>query len=260
MFTKCPSCHTEISFEPPSNAPAGYKHRIKCPNASCGVTISVALPTKQVVAPAPVGTQVGNPALTPGETAPSNAALEAGVSSGKVRYKGRARSVFMFILSLLLVAICIVPYLIGKGIIPATVASISLAPLASYDVITIGTAIAKDFSGFFANISQPTNYFMLVPIAYALFVLIMFISNFIGIFAGKYGKTGNVIFSLLAFLATIGILLSDYRFPVEFGAYIQALIKFSLVTVIVAGLALLVFIITIILAAVKKKAKEPKIA
>ena len=47
MFTKCPSCHTEISFEPPKNAPAGYKHRLKCPNPNCGVTISVVIPSKQ---------------------------------------------------------------------------------------------------------------------------------------------------------------------------------------------------------------------
>ena len=49
MFTKCPSCHTEISFDPPKNAPAGYKHRLKCPNPNCGVTISVVIPSKQPV-------------------------------------------------------------------------------------------------------------------------------------------------------------------------------------------------------------------
>ena len=49
MFTKCPSCHTEISFDAPKNAPAGYKHRLKCPNPNCGVTISVVIPAKQPV-------------------------------------------------------------------------------------------------------------------------------------------------------------------------------------------------------------------
>ena len=42
MYTRCPSCRAEISFEPPANMeslPDGYKHRIKCP--SCGVTIGV---------------------------------------------------------------------------------------------------------------------------------------------------------------------------------------------------------------------------
>ena len=47
MFTRCPSCHTEISFDAPKNAPAGYKHRIKCPNPNCGVTISVVIPPRQ---------------------------------------------------------------------------------------------------------------------------------------------------------------------------------------------------------------------
>jgi hypothetical protein len=45
MYTRCPSCRAEISFEPPVNAtslPDGYKHKIKCP--SCGVTIAVKIP------------------------------------------------------------------------------------------------------------------------------------------------------------------------------------------------------------------------
>lgn len=42
MYTRCPSCRSEISFDPPANKdslPENYRHRIKCP--SCGVTIGV---------------------------------------------------------------------------------------------------------------------------------------------------------------------------------------------------------------------------
>ncbi|MBO5776861.1 MAG: hypothetical protein J6R34_00255, partial [Clostridia bacterium] len=51
MYTRCPSCRAEISFEPPVHAdslPDGYKHKIKCP--SCGVTIGVKIPRHEAVA------------------------------------------------------------------------------------------------------------------------------------------------------------------------------------------------------------------
>lgn len=51
MYTRCPSCRAEICFQPPANAanlPDGYKHRIKCPN--CGVTIGVKLPGRDAIA------------------------------------------------------------------------------------------------------------------------------------------------------------------------------------------------------------------
>ena len=45
MFTRCPSCKSEISFEPPENfefLPNGYRHRLQCPN--CGIAIGVSIP------------------------------------------------------------------------------------------------------------------------------------------------------------------------------------------------------------------------
>lgn len=45
MFTRCPSCKSEISFEPPENfefLPDGYRHRLQCPN--CGIAIGVRIP------------------------------------------------------------------------------------------------------------------------------------------------------------------------------------------------------------------------
>jgi hypothetical protein len=273
MFTKCPSCHTEISFEPPSNAPAGYKHRIKCPNPSCGVTISVALPPKQVVAPAPMGTQVANPAAIPGAPETSGVALEAAQTSGKVRYKGRARSLFMLILSLIFVAANVLAYLIRTGVMPEIAflgwTSALLIPL-QFDGILLIESLIADFQGVLASLQG--EFMMLeiimfvVPTALLLFAGILFIANLIGVFAGKYGKTGNVIFSILIFLLSVacfgrllilGLLSGGGN--IDFAAFFNNALANDLIGLIGAGVGLLMFIFAIIFAAIRKKTREPKI-
>lgn len=62
MYTRCPSCRSEISFDPPANKdslPENYRHRIKCP--SCGVTIGV----KINQSPQVLGQPYGRPQLAP---------------------------------------------------------------------------------------------------------------------------------------------------------------------------------------------------
>ncbi|MCM1306315.1 MAG: hypothetical protein NC037_04945 [Bacteroides sp.] len=56
MYTRCPSCRSEISFDPPANKdslPENYRHRIKCP--SCGVTIGVKINQNPQVLAQPYG-------------------------------------------------------------------------------------------------------------------------------------------------------------------------------------------------------------
>lgn len=62
MYTRCPSCRSEISFDPPANKdslPENYRHRIKCP--SCGVTIGVKINQN----PQMLGQPYGRPQLAP---------------------------------------------------------------------------------------------------------------------------------------------------------------------------------------------------
>ena len=62
MYTRCPSCRSEISFDPPANKdslPENYRHRIKCP--SCGVTIGV----KINQSPQMLSQPYGRPQLAP---------------------------------------------------------------------------------------------------------------------------------------------------------------------------------------------------
>ena len=274
MFTKCPSCRTEISFEPPSNAPAGYKHRIKCPNPACGVTISVALPSKQAAAPVTAtGAPIAAPATTPEASVPQDAALEATKSSGKVKYKGRARSFMMLLFSLIFVALNVVSYLISTGKMSG-IAAIGLVASGTsfvpFNGIPLFIAIIKDFAtvkALFVGDFMVFNLIVFVlPAALLLFAGILTLSNLIGFIAGKYGKTGNVIFSLFTFIFAAGIMFQGFivailmKAPIDFAAYFQNLLNNSLISIIAAGVGLLFFIFAIIFAAKKKKAKEPKIA
>jgi len=278
MFTKCPSCHTEISFEPPANAPAGYKHRIKCPNPACGVTISVALPSKQAAAPATPApaAQTAAPAVAPTAYAPVPSAMEASQTSGKVKYKGRARSLFMLIFSLLFVALNVVAFLIATGKMAGIAAlgmgsaTIGETVYVPFDGISFIMMLIKDFAGTTALFSGQLMMFSIlmyvVPAALLLFAGILALSNLIGFLAGKYGKTGNVIFSLLVFILSAAVMFQSFIIitlsgtSVDFMTYIQAILANQLVSIIAVGVGFLFFIFSIIFGAKKKKVKEPKIA
>lgn len=85
MYTRCPSCRAEISFEPPADAaslPDGYKHRIKCP--SCGVTIGVKLPNRTATGQPVIAAEKnsapyssGEPIYGPNAYAPAGAVASA---------------------------------------------------------------------------------------------------------------------------------------------------------------------------------------
>lgn len=148
MYTRCPSCGAEISFEPPANRemlPEDYKHRIRCP--ICGVTIGVKVnkpiyaqtsfipltpvtpqPVVQTTAFEPVfPTQ--NTAPAPRQTAPvqrpqpapivtTTTSTAAKPKSKTVEKKsGLARNIVMMIFSIVFIVISIVGYLCAKGTI-----------------------------------------------------------------------------------------------------------------------------------------------
>lgn len=274
MFTKCPSCRTEISFEPPSNAPSGYKHRIKCPNPACGVTISVALPSKQAATPAAApGAPIGTPSTTPEAFEQNEAALETQQTSGKVKYKGRARSFLMLIFSLIFVALNVVAYLVSTGKmagIQAIGLVVSGTDFVPFNGIPFFITLVKDFAFvktlFVGEFVVYNLVVYILPPALLLVAAILAISNLVGLIAGKYGKTGNVIFALLLFILSVGVLFQQFivltllKLPVAFGDYFKGVFEAGLIYIIAAGVGLLFFIVAIILAAKKKKTKEPKIA
>ena len=120
MYTRCPSCRAEISFEPPANMetlPDGYKHRIKCP--SCGVTIGVKI-NKIDAAPA---TLVQQSSAYNQQTSfePVYAEDMAQAPSKKAakqdKRSGVGRNITMMIMSLLFIAASVVGFLINSGTI-----------------------------------------------------------------------------------------------------------------------------------------------
>ena len=111
MYTRCPSCRAEISFQPPANAanlPDGYKHRVRCPN--CGVTIGVKLPNRDALAqvqptfaPQHPNAHIAEPVYNAGiaETVPATAS-EARAARNAGMKSGRSRNVMIFIFAALL--------------------------------------------------------------------------------------------------------------------------------------------------------------
>lgn len=121
MYTRCPSCRAEISFEPPANAanlPEGYKHRIKCP--SCGVTIGVKIPRVDTTATIYPTYNPANPNATAFEPVyQANAAtVPASYAPAKPAKKaGTARNIVMLLFSLVFIAFSVIGYLVSKGTI-----------------------------------------------------------------------------------------------------------------------------------------------
>lgn len=115
MYTRCPSCRAEISFEPPANAaslPDGYKHKIKCP--SCGVTIGVKIPRLDSAVQPTFTPQ--NPNAVSSEPVYTAQAPEA-VAPAKDKKKpyGRAANIFAMIFSALLAVILGIGHLVNNG-------------------------------------------------------------------------------------------------------------------------------------------------
>ena len=157
MYTKCPACRAEISFEAPKNIadlPQGYRHRLRCPN--CGVTIKVKLPdapvdatsaptyTTVTTAPIPVQEEPGTLKATEYTPDPEFNAenLEDLQTSAKPKKKaGRPRSIAMMIFSLLFIAISILAY-VGVKIPFVGDYSTYVNPIAGFEVLL------RDFAAF----------------------------------------------------------------------------------------------------------------
>lgn len=198
MYTRCPSCRAEISFEPPANMealPDGYKHRIKCP--SCGVTIGVKI-NKQDTIPqqAPIYTQ------QPYEPVYANEEAQPQEKAVTPKHSGVGRNITMMILSLLFIGLSVCGYYIGainNLIGDESSVLYNLFGVGILDGITYWENLiyhATDFGNYFQN-SILDGIITILPMITLTLAGINFIVAFISACGKKYGRAYNLISSLL---------------------------------------------------------------
>jgi len=229
MYTRCPSCRSEISFELPANLdtaslPENYRHRIKCP--CCGVTIGVKINRIDTSATYPnynnfnnSNTQKPQPAATAFEpvneqfetyqqqtTTTTTTVTKKTKSAARADKKsGVGRNITVMIFSLLFVALCAVGYLINQGTIKIPENLMWLDIVRSCDGINLFDTLINDFEGFkngIALIEGAANKTVLLlssVVPAFLFVLagINFIVAFIAACGKKYPRAWNLISGIL---------------------------------------------------------------
>ncbi len=284
MYTRCPSCRAEISFEPPrnlANLPQGYKHRIRCPN--CGVTIGVKIPNTAVVAsPAPtysyenpnqqgysdIEVGVGTP-----QTGAEQKAVEKSAKNAKKKSYGRGKALTLFIISLLFIAAAAISYLHTTGTnIPVVGDYVTL-----FNPIAFFKTIITDFSGFIQTIKDAAVadgilstilalVYMVTPAIVFVFAGLTAITNLLVLIIGKYNgaaKAFNVIFGLLMFAFAVasfvlGFFLKVYG-EVGFVDYLKAIIaNGDYIVYAIVGLTLINFILVCIFTGKTKREKQIK--
>lgn len=266
MYTRCPSCRAEISFEPPVHAdslPDGYKHKIKCP--SCGVTIGVKIPRHEVAVQPTYVPQNPN-AVQPTENyneplVADNSYAEDTAAPAKTKKKGfgRAASAFAMIWSLLLVGFFIVAYLVTKEIIPTHAV---LGDLSRFDVISYIIELCKpnEFKLQWELLGAEMIW-NFVPAVTMLLAFIQFIVSFSCLCAGKYSKAYNVIWTLLIFAgAALSLLLPVLAYGEEFKTFFKGLVDAGAWIELIGAVALgfIAFLTSLCSLGVKNPNKQPK--
>ena len=265
MFTRCPSCHTEISFDAPKNAPAGYKHRIKCPNPNCGVTISVVIPPRQnavnqqptqaasTYSQQPVG-GVGQqypPYPYPQQPAQSEQQEEEVTSkklSGSV-----VKSLVLLFIGLGVVLFHVLGYLVATG----TLALPNSAGLELFTGISYLDLLISMGADALRGTSIISSVFNLLCVVQFFLACIMIIFNlFIAIFKayGKGAGITNIVFSALVLLLFIASAIAPYidmlltlQIQIDFGSYFKMIATVDMCTLLVGvALGLLMFVLSIV--------------
>ncbi len=207
MYTRCPSCRAEISFEPPANMeslPDGYKHRIKCP--SCGVTIGVKI-NKIDTAPATLVQQA--PAYTQPQTnfepVYTNANEEAVPQKKAVaKHSGIGRNITMMLMSLLFIALSVVGYLVNKGTIKIEG---GLYGVGIFDGISAWDLLIQNPSAFASLFSDVAlGVITIIPMVVFTLAGINLIVALISAFGKKYGRAYNLIMSIVLAAGAVVIL------------------------------------------------------
>ena len=284
MYTRCPSCRAEISFEPPrnlANLPQGYKHRIRCPN--CGVTIGVKIPNTAVVAsPAPtysyenpnqqgysdIEVGVGTP-----QTGAEQKAVEKSAKNAKKKSYGRGKAATLFVFSLLIIAAAVISYIhTSVKAIPVIGEYIAwFNPIASFEMIfkNITEFIAAVKEDFAANILTGIGalvYVLAEPVVF-VFAGLTFITNLLVLIVGRYNgaaKAFNVIFAIFMFgfavaQFVLGAFINGVNPSGNFLDYIKAFItENQFIVFAILGLTFLVFLLACIFTGKTKREKQIK--
>lgn len=215
MYTRCPACRSEISFEPPANIaglPEDYKHRIKCP--SCGVTIGVKLNTieRQPTRDSYVAIQPVRQAPVPEPATIQDKKNNRNKKDGKIMTKhGRGRNAMMLIFSLLFIALNIVGYLATKGVITVENNS-TLFGLTNFNGILVFEVLIHNAAFLNALFEESiiAGVVFILPAMLFVFAIVNFLVSLIALIGGRYSRAFNVIWSLL--MLAIGVALIFYNF------------------------------------------------
>lgn len=253
MYTRCPSCRAEISFEPPADLdrlPEGYKHRIKCPN--CGVTIGVRIPRPEstaTVQPTYYPQNLNATSFQPVyQTAPMAAGTAEPETKKALKKPGTGRNVFMMIVSLLFVGLALVAYFADK--IPfGDMTWLKSQFTQFFGGITYIELLITDFTAFktvFQSMEPLAAVISLVlPMVLFVFPGIMFVVDFIAACAKKYSRAFNFIFCLIIDACAVFVLfIPMVASKIAIGQYFtETLIPQQLYLLIaVAALGLIQFI------------------
>ncbi len=207
MYTRCPSCRAEISFEPPVNAaslPDGYKHKIKCP--SCGVTIGVKIPRlDSAVQPTFTPQNPNAVSSEPVFQAQAPVAEEASPAKAKKKPYGRAANIFVLLFSALLAVVLGLAYLVSSGSIDVDI----LAPLAAFDPITPITALIDGSLITITGGDIVATIITLIPSITLVLAVINAIVAIICCAVGTYSRVYNLIWGLLLLAGGVATLLQS---------------------------------------------------
>lgn len=297
MQTKCPSCQNAVQFEAPANVPAGYKHRIYCPY--CNAVISVRMPSNTVnavqpqPAPQPVNQQQQGgwtaqnnapkqnsyavqpaPVATPQSSGVYSPSVEEdSAPAGKPKYKGRARSLMMLILALVMFGMSLVGSMLngffgGDPVFEMPADNEILVMVdetcGSLDGLNVIYALTQEGGMDALSLAFEANPMfaigaIIMPVAFFLFSAIWLLISLIGFLAGKYGKTFHMIWTVFLFVfAAFMFIYPMFVFEVGFGDYFKAIFESNWMSIVPTAIGLVSVIFGIIFCAVKKKVKQPK--
>lgn len=253
MYTRCPSCRAEISFEPPANAanlPDGYKHKIKCP--SCGVTIGVKIPKLDASVQPVFAPQ--NPNAVVSEPVYSASTTPIEIASPVKKAYGVGANVVLLLLSAILAIIGGLGYLVAKGTINVEIFS----GFALFNGISVVEELAK---GLISTDNIPALIVYLLPTITMALAAINAVVGIVCAAVGKYSRVYNVIMGVLIGGASICTLLRNFLLPLtvnevglSISEYFEFLIEGELYLAFVAvGIGVLIMLLSLCFIAVKKK-------
>lgn len=200
MYTRCPSCRAEISFEPPANAaslPDGYKHKIKCPN--CGVTIGVKIPRlDSAVQPTFTPQNPNAVASEPIYTAQAPVQEAQAPAKDKKAPYGRAANIFVLIFSALLALVLGLAYLVNSGSIDVEF----LKGLAMFDPIAPVLLLVEGAAEF----DIVATIIALIPTITLALAVINAIVAIVCCAVGTYSRVYNLIWGLLLLVGGVACL------------------------------------------------------